>query len=282
MQTWIIYTFLYALFSGLFQSSNKKAREKNSTYEVLAGMALIAFVASLPINHNVFAIDATGFAIVVAKSIFVILALLLGLYAMFQMPLSLYSVINLGRIIFTILLSILVLGEKLTLTTFIGMLIVLIGVLLVNAPSKTNRKKETSLSAVLMLLAACFFNACSATTDKLIMSYMTPGQVQFWFLLFLTIGYWILLLSKRKKINYKQMFTNPWVYVAGLALAYGDQFIFRANAEPDCIVTVMTLIKQVSAVEMILLGKLLFKEKGIGKKLACSTIIIAGIALTLI
>jgi hypothetical protein len=48
------------------------------------------------------------------------------------------------------------------------------------------------------------------------------------------------------------------------------------------VVTVMTLIKQVSAVEMILLGKLLFKEKGIGKKLACSTIIIAGIALTLI
>ena len=162
------------------------------------------------------------------------------------------------------------------------MLIVLIGLLLVNAPSKNNRKKVTSISAVLMLLAACFFNACSATTDKLVMSYLTPGQVQFWFLLFLTLGYWILLLSKRNKINYKQMFTNPWIYVAGLALAYGDQFIFKANAEPECIVSVMTLIKQISAIEMILLGKFLFKEKSIGKKLACSTIIIAGIIFTLI
>ena len=102
MQTWIIYTFLYALFSGLFQSSNKKAREKNSTYEVLAGLSLISFIASLPINQNVFAINYIGLILVVAKSIFVFLAFILGLYAMFQMPLSLYSVINLSRIIFSI------------------------------------------------------------------------------------------------------------------------------------------------------------------------------------
>lgn len=282
MQTWIIYTFLYALFSGLFQTSNKKAREKNSTYEVLAGLSLIAFVASLPINRNVFDINLPGLILVTAKSIFVIFAFILGLYAMFQMPLSLYSVINLGRIIFTIILSIVVLGERLTLNTFIGFLIILIGLLLVNAPSKSNRKKETSISAILMLIAACFFNACSATTDKLIMAHLTPGQVQFWFLLFLTIAYWIILFSKRKKINFKQMFTNPWVYVAGFALAYGDQFIFRANAEPDSVVAVMTIIKQVSAIEMIIFGKLFFKEKGIMKKLACSTIIVAGIVLTLI
>lgn len=282
MQTWIIYTFLYALFSGLFQSSNKKAREKNSTYEVLAGMSLIAFLAGLPLNRDVFNVNLIGLGIVFAKSLFVFFAFILGVSAMYQMPLSLYSVINLGRIIFTIILSVFVLGETLTLTTFIGMLIVLIGVLLVNAPSKTNRKKETSLSAVFILILACFLNACSATTDKLIMAYMTPGQVQFWFLLFLSISYWILLLCKRKKINYKQMIRNPWIYVAGLALSFGDQLLFRANAEPDCIVNIMTLIKQISAVEMILLGKLLFKEKGLGKKLACSTVIIAGIALTLI
>lgn len=44
----------------------------------------------------------------------------------------------------------------------------------------------------------------------------------------------------------------------------------------------MTLIKQVATIETIILGKYMFKEKNIIKKLLCSLLIIFGIILTII
>lgn len=98
--------------------------------------------------------------------------------------------------------------------------------------------------------------------DKEIMTYVTPSQLQFWFLLFSTIIYWILLAS--------------------IFLVFGDKLLFIANNIPESKVTIMTVIKQISTIEIIILGKLLFKEKNILKKLLCSILVILGIILTII
>jgi uncharacterized membrane protein len=55
-----------------------------------------------------------------------------------------------------------------------------------------------------------------------------------------------------------------------------------ANEIPESKASIITIIQQISTIEIILLGKVLFKEKNIIRKLLCSILIIFGITLTLI
>ena len=57
MQNWIIYTIIYAMFTGFFQCAKKKAVEKNSIYEVLAVFSLMAFILVAFTSSNVFNIE---------------------------------------------------------------------------------------------------------------------------------------------------------------------------------------------------------------------------------
>lgn len=282
MDNWVILTILYAIFTGFFQCSKKKAAEKNSIYEVLASFTLISFLIVAFTSKDVFNVELQYIMIILAKSLVIVVAWLLSLYAMSNMSISLYGVINLSRIIFSVILSLIFLGEKLTITTFIGLVIVIIGLILVDRISNKKDNKEASFKVIAILLFACFLNSVSAIIDKKILSNITSSQLQFWFLLFLTIAYWWIILIRNKKIDFKNLNKNYWVLGAAVALAVGDKFLFMANAIPESSVIVMTLLKKISTIELIILGKIIFKEKNIIKKLLCSLLIIFGITLTLI
>ena len=282
MEIWIIFTFLYAIFTGFFQCSKKKAIEKNSIYEVLAYFSLISFLLTAFTSKNVFNIELQYLLIVLLKSSVIVVSWLLGFYVISKMSISLYSVINLSRIIFSIMLSWFILGEKITLTTLIGMIIVIIGLFLVNKNSNKNEEKEASLKLIILLLISCLLNSISAIIDKYATTYITSSQLQFWFTLFLAAIYWMILLVKNKKINIKNARSNYWILIAALCLTIGDRFLFEANGMEGSKVSVMTILKQISTIETIILGKIIFKEKNIIKKLLCSLLIILGIIITLI
>ena len=104
----------------------------------------------------------------------------------------------------------------------------------------------------------------------------------FWFLFFLAISYWCIILFKNRKINLKKAKGNYWILIAAICLIVGDRFLFKANEIPESKVSIMTLIKQFSAIEGIILGKIFFDERNIIKKLLCSLLIISGIVITII
>lgn len=282
MENWMIYTFIYAIFTGFFQCSKKKATEKNSIYEVLALFTTIAFILTLVTSKNVFNIEFLSLVIILLKSIIIVIAWILSLHAIQKMPISLYSIINLSRIVFSILLSVIFLGEKLTVFLIIGAIIIIFGLFLVNKVSNEKNNKETDLKTILILLVACLINSISAIIDKQILKSVTPIQLQFWFLFFLAISYWGILLFKNKKIDLKKMGKNYWILLAAISLTVGDRFLFQANEISESKVSIMTLIKQFSVIEGIILGKIFFKEKNIIKKLLCSLLIIIGIIFTVI
>lgn len=285
MQNWIIHTIIYAIFTGFFQCAKKKAVEKNSIYEVLAVFSLIAFILVAFTSNNVFNIEMHNIFIILVKSLVIVISWLFGLYAISRMPISLYSVINLSRIIFSIIMSVIFLGEQLTLSIISGTIIIILGLILVN--NLSNKKegqqaKEANLKIVLILLISCLFNSISAIIDKEIMKHITANQLQFWFLFFLTLFYWLIILIKNKNVQFKKLKKNYWIPLAAITLIVGDRFLFIANENPDSKVVIMTLLKQISVIEGIVLGKILFKEKNIIKKLLCSILIIFGIILTVL
>lgn len=90
-------------------------------------------------------------------------------------------------------------------------------------------------------------------------------------------------MDKKNLYNdFKIIKKNYWILVAAICLTVADRFLFKANEIPESKVSIMTLIKQISVIEGIILGKIFFDEKNIIKKLLCSLLIITGIVFTVI
>ena len=163
-----------------------------------------------------------------------------------------------------------------TVAKAVGALLVIAGILLVNLKKKSS-VKEASFSVIICALLCCLFNSISGTMDKVLMKYMTSGQLQFWFMFFISLLYGCILLSKRSTVSWKNLRTNYWIPLMSLSLVLGDKFLFEANGNPSSEVTVMTVIKQSAVIFTVLLGWLIYKEKNIPYKLFCCAIVLAGI-----
>ena len=120
--------------------------------------------------------------------------------------------------------------------------------------------------------------------DKALMKdgQMTSGQLQFWFMFFMTIIYAITLITHRKEISIKSLSKNYWIPLMSLSLVIGDRLLFEANASPFSEVTVMTVIKQSSVIVTVFLGWWIYKEKNILFKLLCCLIVLSGIFVSVL
>ena len=135
-----------------------------------------------------------------------------------------------------------------------------------------------------MALFSCLLNAVSGLMDKILTNmdlpiYMTPSQLQFWYMFFLTCFYAAYFLLSRTKADVKGAVKNYWIWILSVLFILADRALFIANQEPDSKVTVMTLIKQSGCIVTILGGRLVFKEKNIVHKLICAAVIVAGIVI---
>ena len=213
------------------------------------------------------------------KSSIIVMAWILGVKALEKMPISLYGMINISRIIFSVLLSCLILGEKITIITLIGMSIIICGLVLVNKRTNKKEKKKTSFIVIMILLISCFLNAVSSVIDKIVLVHVNSSQLQFWFLLFLTIDYWIIFIIKKEKMTIKK---NYWIPLAAIFLVLSDRFLFLAKENVNSSIIIITVLKQLSVIATIILGKLLFNEKHIIIKLLYSLLIILGVIIMII
>ena len=283
MNNWILLIIIYAVFVSLTEMSKKKAMKKNNVYEVLAWFTFISFIFTFLITKDAFVINYKYLPIIFFKSSIVVVAWLLGLKALDGLELSIYGLVKITRIIFSVLLSCIILSEKITIPSLIGMVVIITGLVLVNTTTKkTEVEKKNSFILILLFLISCFLSSVSAIVDKKALVHITSGQMQFWFMFFLTIYYFIFLLIKEKKIDFKVVKNNYWLILIAIFLVVGDRFLFIANSISSSKVIIMSLLKQLSVVFSIILGKIVFDEKDIIKKLLYSAIIIAGAIIMIV
>ena len=98
----------------------------------------------------------------------------------------------------------------------------------------------------------------------------------------MTICYFIIFVIKQQTNNIKETLSNYWIILAAILLTVGDRLLFVANSNPDSKVSIMTILKQLSTIELLILGKIMFKENNILKKLACLSLIFIGIIIIFI
>ena len=282
MELWIIFVAIYGILKGLREPIKKKALERDSLLGVLFVYTFIGFLMVIPTAKDVFNLSFEVFCLVFIKSFSVFLAWILAFLSVKKMPVSLYGVLDLSRVIFSTLLGVFFLKETISLNGFIGLAIVLVGIYLVNR-KKDAEGGEFNRKYIFYTLVSCALNAISGTLDKYIMGMkvISTDNLQFWFMLLMSLMYLAYILIKREKINFKSCIKNPYIYLLSIMLIVADKLLFIANADPNSKVTMMTLIKQSSVFVTIASGKLIYKEKHILYKSACALLIFAGIVLAL-
>lgn len=283
MKLWIIFILLYGILKGSREPIKKGVLKDVGVLTALFVYTFVGFLMSAPTAVGVFSVTPFAFSLVVIKSFVIFVAWILAFEAIKKVPVSVYGICDMSRVIFSTLLGVFFLGESLTVKGIISLILVASGLYFANT-KKSAENENYKMKYIWLILAECFLNAVSGTLDKYIMSTgeITSSALQFWFMLLLSAFYLLYILIKREKLELKKAFTNPWLYVLSFSLILGDRMLFIANADPESQVTVMTLIKQSSAVVTVILGKLIYKEKNIIRKLICAGVILLGIALAII
>lgn len=275
---WIALTLAYGLMKGVREIVKKKSLEKSTVMEVLSFYTLFGFLMLLPDAKSAAGVPADQMVWIILKSFIIFLAWIASFHAIEKIPISIYGILDLSRVLFATLLGVIVLQEKLGGNQIIGLLLVAGGLLMLRL-KKAKEPENTGVVYVLLAFASCLLNAVSGLLDKLITRTVTSGQLQFWYMFFLVLFYGAYLLIGRTKVRVKETVKNYWIWILSILFIVADRALFIANAMPESRVTVMTLVKQSGCIVTILAGKWLFHEKNIGYKLICAGVIIAGIVI---
>ncbi len=271
-------TLAYGLIKGVREIVKKKSLQKSTVMEVLFFYTLFGFLMLLPDVKEAAGVPMDQMGWIAMKSFIIFLAWIASFHAIEKIPISIYGILDLSRVLFATLLGVIVLQEMLEKNQIIGLLLVAGGLLMLRL-KKAKEPENTGTVYVLLAFASCLLNALSGLMDKLITKTVTSGQLQFWYMLFLVLFYGIYLLLSRTKVRWKEAVKNYWIWILSILFIVADRALFIANAIPESRITVMTLVKQSGCIVTILAGKLFFHEKNIGYKLLCAAVIIAGIVI---
>ncbi|MBR2408887.1 MAG: EamA family transporter [Lachnospiraceae bacterium] len=293
---WIWLTLFYGVIKGTREIIKKKSMEKNTILEVLFVYTLLSFLMVTPGVTKAGGVPWQDMLWIAVKSFVIFVAWIFSFKAIKKMPISLYGLLDLSRVIFSTLMGVIFLREAMSFRQTVGLLLVCAGLLLYRYQTGGRRlfmkkgrdgellKKEPAekvgFKIVCFALLSCLLNGVSGTMDKVLMRRMSSTQLQFWYMLFLVLFYLLYIVITKTKIRLWSALKNYWIWILSLIFVIGDKALFLANQSPDSKVTIMTLLKQAGCIVTILAGKFIFKEKNIGYKLFCAGVIIAGIVLS--
>lgn len=290
---WIFLVLLYGVFKGLREVCKKKALEINSPLEVLLIYSLISFLLVVPDVKNAMGLPLKFYGIIAFKSFVIFLAWIFSFKAIKKLPISLFGVLDLSRVLFSTSLGVIFLGEIMSPLQIGGLILVCAGLISLrfkpkaktttvsigNTAVPTLNQPQIQAIFIIMAFASCALNSISGFMDKLLMRHINSSQLQFWYMLFLVLFYFVYAFISHQKVDYAKTLKNKWVWILSILFVIADRALFIANADPESRVTVMTLLKQAGTIVTILSGRFIFKEKGTGHKLICASIIILGIFL---
>ena len=280
---WIAQAALYGVLKGGRDVMKKLALKKSSIVEVLFFYTLLSLVLLLPDTKEAIGIfNGSGIylPLIFVKSAIIYIAWMCSFKAIEKLPIGFYGLMDMSRVVITSLLSIILFGEAITLGKVMGMILVIDGLVMLNVSKNSFGGENVKVRYIILTLVSCLANSCSEIFDKWFMqpqTGVTPAQLQFWYMLFLTVLYLLHIIVKRIKIDWSMIYKNYWLVLLAVMFVIGDRALFNANRVGDVIP--LTLLKQGAVIVTILGGKLVFKEKNTVFKLLCAVVVICGIVV---
>lgn len=281
---WIALAALYGILKGMRDIIKKLALKKSSTVEVLFFYTLLSLIFVLPCVGEAAELVGNGsgyLALIAVKSFVIYIAWICSFKAIENLPIGFYGLMDMSRVVITSVFGVVLFGEIMSIEKAIGMVLVIDGLVMVNMIKNSGMQSEkTQIKYVGLVLVSCLMNSCSELLDKWFMrpeTGITPSQLQFWYLFFLTAMYLVHILVKRIHIDPRMIYKNYWMIILAVLFVIGDKALFIANQSGDIIP--LTLLKQCAVLITIIGGKMVFKEENTLFKLLCAVVVICGIII---
>lgn len=284
---WMWLVLLYGLIKGAREIVKKKSLQYSSVAEVLFFYTLFAFLMVLPDCKNAMGISVHMLGWIFLKSLIIFCAWILSFKAIKKMPISLYGVLDLSRVLFATLLGSVVLNEVMSTDQIIGLILVAMGLLLlkVHIPlKKTDKDEKDKVKPIIVIfsLLSCMLNALSGLLDKILMRDLNSSQLQFFYMLFLVLLYGLYMWIGKEEVNLKKAVKNPWIWLLAFLFVIADRALFLANADPESKITIMTLIKQSGCIVTLAAGKWIYHEKHVLHRALCTVLVVVGIVVAVL
>ena len=180
--SWVLLTLVYGLLKGAREIVKKESLKKSSVVEVLFFYTLFGFLLCIPASHDIASVNVKYLPVVFIKSLVIFVAWILSFRAIKNLPLSVYGILDLSRVLFATLLGILVLKEFFSIKQLIGLVLVALGLIFLKK-RKGDENENIKPWVVVIALISCMLNAVSGFIDKVITKYVTASQLQFYYML---------------------------------------------------------------------------------------------------
>ncbi|MBF0197657.1 MAG: DMT family transporter [Planctomycetes bacterium] len=297
---WLILTLLSACFLGFYDVLKKVATRDNAVLPTLWLTTIAGFMlmASLMLGSLIFpsfmtrhgiafqALSLQFHGLIFIKSLIVASSWILSFFAIKHLPLSIVGPIRATSPLWTLLGALLLYSERPNTLQWLGLIIAFASYY---SFALLSRKEGFSIRNNIWLwavIAATLISACSGLYDKcLLQSYALPPltlQAWFSFYMVLILGLAVALFwwpKRKKNTPFKWRWSSLGV---GILLILADFVYFRAVADPEALISVISALRRCSVLISFSMGFILYKEKNLGPKSLALVGVLLGVFLILL
>ena len=278
---WVLLAFLSAFLLGCYDICKKKSLNGNAVIPVLFFNTLISSILFLPfvvLSYFTDVLDGTLFFVphvplathcmVIFKSFIVLSSWLTGYFSVKNLPLTITGPIKATQPVITLTGAMLVLGERLNMYQWTGVLLAILSFYLLSASGKKEGINFSHNKWIFYAILSIVFGAISGLYDKYLMTSLDVMTVQVWFNIYqflMMLPILMLLWYPRRKQT--TQYTWRWTIIfVSVFLALADWIYFYALSFPDSMISVISMIRRSSVLVTFTAGAFFFREKNIKNK----------------
>lgn len=285
---WLFLAFISAVFLGFYDIAKKQSLLHNNVIPVLLLNTLFSSLFFLPcvllsyggyvstssilyitpynINEQIF---------IFIKSVLVLSSWLFAYLGLKHLPITIVGPINATRPIFVLLGALTFFGEKLSLFQWIGLLLAIVSFYLLSYSGKKEGIDFKHNKWIFFVIISNIIGAFCGLYDKFLLTSPANNGIQVkainllaWYniyqlLIMLAIFLFLLLPKyyKTTKFHWHWSILFISVFLSCAELAY-----FYSLAQPDALISIVSMIRRSSVVVSFIIGAWIFKEKNIKNK----------------
>lgn len=268
---WWLLAFASAALLGGYDSFKKISLKDNAVVPVLF---MNTILSALIFSPFLFSTGFGGWAVqkfILMKSALVLSSWMAGYFAMKNLPLTIVGPINATRPVLVLLGAIFIFGEHLNVLQWVGVLLAMLAYFLL----RLNGKKEgirTGNKWIICLILGVLLGAASGLYDKFLLSPDRLGldrrQVLSWYTLYqagmmtlLLVFTWLPVRKKTTPFQWRWSIPLISVFLCG-----ADYLYMQALAQPEALISVVSMIRRGSVLVSFFIGALVLKEKNLKAK----------------
>jgi bacterial/archaeal transporter family protein len=281
---WLILIIFSAIFLGVYDVFKKLSLSGNAVLPVMLVSSATSLLLFLPLliisnvapnllENSIFLIPSVenkALYLIAIKTLIVQASWIFSFFALKHLPISIVSPIRSTGPMWTLLGAIVILGERLTLTQWIGVAIIVTCLYAYSLAGKKEGIHFKNNIWVLFIFIGTMLGSLSALYDKYLIATCDIDKmaVQAWFCVFqFTVMIPTVLLfwyPKRLKTDaFEWRWTIPCI---GIFLVLADFFYFFSLSQDGALISIVSIIRRSGVIVSFISGAIIFKEQNLQVK----------------